>query len=109
MDPDLERIVSEDETAQAAVERARSAAQTQLDAERAELARRREARLQQLTGELDETVRKILVDADREVVIRGARRETDLRERTTRAEAVVESAVDAYLRIVRDGPGKVMP
>ena len=74
MHPDLDRLLSEDETARAGVDRARSAAHANLDVARANLVREREERLRQLQQELDRMIAQMLAEADREVERRGAQR-----------------------------------
>ncbi len=101
---DLERVVAEDETARAQVDTAASMARARVAAAQAELARARDDRLHRLQQQVDEAVATILEDTDREVTRRRSQRERDARERAARADAILESAVDVYVRIVRDGP-----
>ncbi len=104
MHAELERIVSEDEAARAAVEREVATARARVDAARAQLARERADRLRQLEHQRDDAVAKILVETDHEVARHQSHRETYLRQRTAAAEALFESAVDAYVRLVLQGP-----
>ncbi len=110
MHPDLERLLSEDETARAGVERAQSAAHANLDMARANLAREREERLRQLQQELDETIAQMLAEADREVERRCALRSAHTRANAARGAALVDRAADLWGQIVREGPPpKVLP
>lgn len=103
MHPDLERLISEDETARAGVNGAASAAHARLEAVRAGVAREREARRRQLEQALDDSVTQILAEADREVARRRARREVHSREAAARSAALIARAADLWLQIVREG------
>ena len=108
--PDLERLLSEDETARAGVDRARSAAHANLDVARANLAREREERLRQLQQELDRMIAQMLAEADREVERRGAQRNVHSVANAARGAALVDRAADLWGQIVREGPPpKVLP
>lgn len=108
--PDLERLLSEDETARAGVDRARSAAHANLDLARASLAREREERLRQLQQALDRTIAQMLTEADREVERRCAQRNAHTRANAARGAALVDRAADLWGQIVREGPPpKVLP
>ncbi|MBI3403046.1 MAG: hypothetical protein HY048_16660 [Acidobacteria bacterium] len=104
MHPDLERLISEDETARAGVDAASSAARARLEAVRADVACQREARLRQLDQALERSVTQILDEADREAGRRRARREAHSREAAARGAALVDRAADLWVRIVREGP-----
>lgn len=104
MDPALERIVSEDEAARAAVEVASATTRARLQATQADLAHARAERLCHLTQQVDEAVAQIVADTDREIARRVSQRDAYARARAAQGNAIVESAVDTYLRIVRDGP-----
>lgn len=104
MHPDLERLLSEDETARAAVDAARSRADAQLEAVRADLARQREARFGELQQDLDRSVAQILAEGDREVEHRRALRETRAREDAARTATLVGRGADLWVHIIRAGP-----
>lgn len=105
--PDLERVVAEDETAWAAVERATLAAKTQIETARLELARGRDARLRRAEEQVDAGVAAIRAEADREVARRRTRRDTFVRDATASGEALTSDGADIYARIVRDGPAGI--
>lgn len=104
MHSDLERLLSEDESARAGVESARSRARAQLEVVRADLARGRETRLRELQQELEESVAQILARGDTEVERRRAQREAHAREDAARTETLVERGADLWLQVIREGP-----
>jgi hypothetical protein len=103
MHPDLERLLSEDETARAGIASAQSRAGIQLEAVRADLARKRETRLRELQQDLNRTVQQILTDGDREVARRRAQRDAHARKEAERTATLVGRGADLWIRIVREG------
>lgn len=109
MDPDLERVLSEDESARASVERAASAARARLERERATIAREREDRRRILERELDAAVATRLADADREAAGRAVQRADRIRACSARADTLLDKAIETYVSILRDGPPAKLP
>jgi hypothetical protein len=103
MHPDLERLLSEDETARAGVEAAQSRARMQLEGVRADLATQRETRLRELQQDVDRTVQQILTGGDREVARRRAQRDAHARKEAERTATLVGRGADLWIRIVREG------
>jgi hypothetical protein len=106
VDPDVRRILAEDETAHAMVERAAQAARERIERERKRIEEEREGRLRSLSAKVDEAVARILADAERDVAVRRARRERWLEERAKRADGLLESAAGTFIEIIRDRPRK---
>lgn len=104
MQPDLERIVSEDEVQRAAVDAAASRARARLESERARIEAGREARLAARRREIDAEVEGIAAAAEREATSRRERRQRFSRDRRAAAAGVMTEAAEVYLRFVRDGP-----
>ena len=102
MHPVLERLLSEDESARAGVDAARSTACAQLDVVRADLAHQREARLQELRRDLDQTVAQILADAESETDRRRTLREAHAREVAARTAALVERGAELWMQVIRE-------
>ena len=109
MHPDLERIVVEDEVGRAAVDAATVKAQEGIEAARQELAASRQARRDDLERQLHASIDAIEREIDAEVERRRSRRALFERERLTGAGAAFDEAVDAFVSIVRDGPGEESP
>ena len=103
MNADVERILSEDETARAAVDGARSRARIALEAARADLAHARQARLEQLERDLERTIADILSAGDREVARRRTAREARSRDIAARAAEGTDAAAGMWVHIVRTG------
>ena len=103
MDPDLERLLSEDEAARAGVESARTRARAQLEAVRAELGEARDARSRERQRDLDRAVAGILADGDREVALRRTQREARAQDDAARSAPLVTRGAELWLQIVREG------
>lgn len=106
MHSELDRIVAEDDAAFAGVERVRRAARERVDQERQRLEAEREARRRELAKKIDDAVERILVDAERDVAARRARRARWLEEHTSRAAALLEPGAATFVGIIRDRPRK---
>ena len=105
MDVDLERIVSEDETAHAGVERAARAAREWVEAERKRIGEERESKLRMWSARVDEAVARILAEAERDVAARRAHRERWLREHVQGGHAPLDAAA-TFVNILRERPRK---
>jgi hypothetical protein len=106
VDVELERVVSEDEAANAGRERAARAARERVEAERKRIEEDRRARHRVLAAKVDEAVARILAEAERDVAARRAHLERWLREHDRRADALLGAAADAFVSIIRDRPRK---
>lgn len=103
MDPDLDRLVSEDEAARVDVDRSASAAHARVEAEERALKAQRRERLVAREREVAAAVAAVAGDADRECLVRAARRDAAVRDQAVRADAIFADAVETYVRIVRGG------
>jgi len=104
MNPELDAILSVDEESRAQLEQAQKTAQVRLAAARDDRERRRQEKLAAAMRELEEEERRIIEQADQEVADRQRRRAGYLETRRLAAARRFAQAVDAYVRIVRDGP-----
>ena len=108
MDPDLARLLSEDEAARAGVESARIRARAQLEAARAELAQARDARSRERQRDRDRAVAEVLADGDRESARRRTQREARARDDAARSAPLLTRGAELWVQIVREGvdPGE---
>lgn len=104
MHPELEAILSADEESRARLQQAQTAARLRLEAAGAERERRRRERHDAALRTLEEEVKSIIEQADRAIAERRRRRLLYLETRRLAAEKSFARAVEAYIRIVRQGP-----
>jgi hypothetical protein len=105
MNPEVARLLSEDEAARAGVDSARARARAQLETARTDLAAEREARSRELQQDLDRAVAQILAEGDRVVERRRAQREARAREDAAGTASLIERGTELWVQIVREGPG----
>lgn len=104
MNPDLELLLSADEEARARVEAARRSAEARLASAREGADRRRQETARTREAALEHEVQAIGEDADRQVEARRRRRERYVSGLSEAAAKALPAAVEAWVRIVRDGP-----
>ena len=104
MNPDLEMLLSADEEARARVETARRSAEARLSGAREEAERRRQDKALAREAALDRQVQSIAEDTSRRVEERRLRRRQYVAGLAETAATRLPAAVDAWVRIVRDGP-----
>ena len=109
MNSDLEAIVVADEEARARVEAARRSAQARIAAAREEVARSKQDRAHAREAEVEETLRSIGEETQRQVAERLRRREEYLAGVRRAAQERLAAAAEAWARIVRDGPAGKSP
>ena len=104
MNPDLEIVLSADEEAVARVDAARRSSEERLTNARDEADRRRQDKARARQAELDRELASIAEDTARRVQQRQLRRRKFVSGLSEAAARLLPSAVDAWVRIVRDGP-----
>ena len=104
MNEHVERLLACDEEGRARLDRERTRARESLDATAHRLQEDRERRRRDLEAELDRELASIASEAERTVAERRRRREEFRIEQEAVAAAMLPRAVDAFVRIVRDGP-----
>lgn len=109
MNPDLESIVNADEEARARVEAARARAQARIAAAREEAERSKHSRARAREADVDEMLRSIGEDAERQAALRQLQRQEYLAGLKRAAEERLAAAAEAWARLVRDGPAETSP
>jgi hypothetical protein len=109
MNPDLETVVVADEEARARVEAARRNAQARIAAAREEVVRSKQDRVRAREVDVDEKLRSIGEEAERQAAERRRRREEYLAGVRLASQERLASAAEAWARIVRDGPAGKSP
>jgi DNA anti-recombination protein RmuC len=109
MTPDLEAILLADEEARARVEAARRSAQARIAAAREEIARLKQDQADARAAEVEQRLRAIGEEAERQATARRRRREEYLAGLRRAAEERLSAAAEAWARIVRDGPAGSAP
>lgn len=104
MNPDLEMLLSADEEARARVETARRSAHELVDRAREEADRLKRKRARERDAALDREVLSIAEDTSRRVEERRRRRRQYVAGLSESSAERQPAAVDAWVRIVRDGP-----
>jgi hypothetical protein len=103
---DLNRIILEDETARAGVQRSAAAARERIEAEQKRLEADRDERLRLLLEKVDVAVARLLADAERDVAERRGHRRRWLKEQASRLDALAEPGAMTVVTILRDRPRK---
>ena len=104
MNPDLESILASDEEARARIETARRDAEARIAAARRELVRLGEQRAAARMAEVEGRVRAVGEAAEKRSTERHRSRQEYLSGTRRAAQLRLPDAVEAWLRIVRDGP-----
>jgi hypothetical protein len=104
MNPDLEAILVADEEARARVEAARRSAHARTAAALEEVERSKQERARARQAEVEEMLRRIGEETERQAAERRRRREEYLAGVRLAAQERLASAADAWERLVRDGP-----
>ena len=103
MNPDLEMLLSADEEARARVEGARRSAQALVERACEDADRRKSERAREREAARDREVQSIAEDTSRRVEERRRRRRTYVARLSEASAERLPAAVDAWVRIVRDG------
>ena len=106
MNAQLDRVLSEDESARAGVERAAATVRERIETERVRIGADREAHLRLLAAKVDEAVARILADAEHDVAERREHRIAWMREHAAHADDLIDAAARAFADIIREGPRK---
>jgi hypothetical protein len=109
VNPDLETLLSADEEARARVEAGPRGGAGRPGAAPPEEEGRRKDRARARQAALEREVRAIAEDAARRVEARRARRAEYVSTLTESAAGLLPAAVEAWVRIVRDGPPETGP
>ena len=104
MNEHLERLLACDEEGRARLERERARAGESLDSLARRLQEERERRRRDLESELERELASIRREAELAAAERRRRRDEFRVEQNAIAAAMLPRAVDAFVRIVRDGP-----
>jgi len=104
MNEHLERLLACDEEGRARLDQERTRARESLDSLARRLQEDRERRRRDLEAQLDRELAAIAREAERTAAERRRRREEFRIEQDAIASAMLPRAVDAFVRIVRDGP-----
>jgi len=103
---DLERLFAADEEGRARLTAARAEAAGALDRARRNLEEERTARLSRLEAALEQELAGIRAEAEEAARARARRRAEFRQARRQASEALLPGAVEAFVRIVLEGPGK---
>jgi hypothetical protein len=103
---DLEMLVSADEQARAGVESARRSAEAGFSRAREEADRRKQDRARACEAALDREVQSIAEETARRVEERRQRRRRYVAGLSQTAAKLLPAAVEAWVRIVQDGPAR---
>ncbi len=106
MNEQLERLLACDEEGRARLDRERVRARDALQSLERRLEEERHRRRRDLEVELEDQLAGIRAEAERGVAERRRRREEFRAERNAIASAALPRAIDAFVRIVRDGPDR---
>ena len=104
VDPALESIVAADEELRARLSRVAQESRGRVDAAKAEIDRREAAAKAQYELAVEQRVRDIGAASAAEKQQRQKRRLQSIEERLATARAAMPAAVDAFVRLVREGP-----
>ncbi len=103
MNEDLERLFAADEEGRARLAAARAQASQAVAAARQALQQARETERRNLQEALERELAGIRADGARTVEERGRRRAEFLAQRRIASQALLSRAVEAFVRVVRDG------
>jgi predicted nucleic acid-binding Zn-ribbon protein len=106
MNEHLERLLACDEEGRARLERERVRAREALESLEHGLEEERRRRLRDLEVALESELAGIRAGAERAVAERRRRRDEFRAERSRIAAAALPRAIEAFVRIVRDGPDR---
>ena len=104
MNPDLAALLESDEVARASIAAARGSAEARRRSVRDEIESARRQRQEAERARLEAEAESILEEARREAEARQARRAEYLGDRRRRAETLLPAAVEAWVRLIREGP-----
>ena len=103
MNEHLERLLACDEEGRVRLDRERARAREALESLERRLDEERERRLRDLEAALESELAALRAEAERGVAERRSRREEFRAERNRTESAALPRAIEAFVRIVRDG------